>query len=312
MTPYSLAGKRVWVSGHRGMAGSAVVRRLAREDCEVVTIGRDLVDQRDPSAVRDWMAETKPQAVFVCAGTVGGIMANMQRPADFLYDNMMIAANVIDAAHRHGVEKLLYLGSSCIYPRLASQPMTEDMLLTGPLEPTNDAYAVAKIAGIKMCQAYRQQHGRDFIAAMPTNLYGPGDNYHPQDSHVVAALIRRIHDAKVAGVDEVVLWGSGKPQREFLHCDDLADGLVHIMCTYSDSPHINIGTGIEHTILDLAHAIATAVGFRGHFSFDRSKPDGMPRKVLDVSRLRALGWSATTPLDKGLLNAYSWFLENAA
>ncbi|WP_096701988.1 GDP-L-fucose synthase [Magnetospirillum sp. 15-1] len=311
MISSALEGKRVWVAGHRGMAGSALVRRLQRENCRILTVDRAQVDLRDPAAVQAWVQANRPQAVFVCAGKVGGILANSQYPADFLYDNLMIAANTIHAAHLAKVEKLVYLGSSCIYPRMAAQPMTEDMLLTGPLEPTNEGYAIAKIAGIKMCQTYRRQYGDDFVSAMPTNLYGPGDNYHPENSHVVAALIQRIHGAKMAGASSVALWGTGEPVREFLFCDDLADALVHIMGHYSDEPHINVGTGIEHSIRELAGAVADTIGFTGDFACDLTKPDGMPRKVMDVSRLRALGWSAKTPLRDGLAVAYEWFRRQA-
>lgn len=306
---FDLAGKRVWVAGHRGMAGGALVRRLSREDCQVLTVDRDQVDLRDPAAVQAWVLANRPDAAFVCAGKVGGILANSLYPAEFLYDNLMIAASTIHAAHLAGVRKLVYLGSSCIYPRSATQPMTEDQLLTGPLEPTNEAYAVAKITGIKLCQSYRRQFGADFVSAMPTNLYGPGDNYHPENSHVVAALIRRMHEAVQQGRDTVTLWGSGKPLREFLFCDDLADALVHIMRHYSDEPHINVGTGIEHSILDLARAVAATVGFQGRFEFDPNKPDGMERKVMDVGKLRALGWHAPTALEDGLVQAYDWFVR---
>jgi GDP-L-fucose synthase len=307
---YSLKGKRVWVAGHKGMAGSAIVRRLATEGCEILTVDRKRVDLTQQRAVEEWMAAARPQAVFVAAAKVGGILANMTRPAEFLYDNLILEANIVHAAYRVGVEKLLFLGSSCIYPRGAPQPMPEDALLTGPLEPTNEWYAVAKIAGIKLCQAYRQQYGCDFISAMPTNLFGSGDNYNLQEGHVAAALQVKIHHAKVTGAPTVELWGTGTPRREFLYVDDMADGLVHIMQHYSDAPHLNIGTGTDITIRELAELIAKVAGYRGEFVYDRSKPDGMPRKVMDVSRLAALGWSAKTPLEEGFRRAYEWYVEN--
>jgi len=307
---YSLAGKRVWVAGHRGMAGSAIVRRLEREDCHVLTVGRSEVDLRDQAATLSWMTGARPQAVFFAAGTVGGIMANSTRPAEFLYDNLAMVTNAVSAARQTGVEKLLYLGSSCIYPRLAPQPMAEEALLTGPLEPTNEWYAIAKIAGIKLCQAFRRQWGCEFISAMPTNLYGPGDNYHPEHSHVVAALIRRAHEAKVSGAPELVVWGTGTPLREFLGADDLGDACVFLMKSYSAEQHVNVGTGIEHSIRQLAEAVAKVVDYRGRLVFDVSKPDGMPRKVMDVGRMARLGWKASTGLEDGLHAAYAWYLAN--
>jgi GDP-L-fucose synthase len=307
---YSLKGKRVWVAGHKGMAGSAIVRRLASEGCEIVTVDRKQVDLTQQRAVEDWMAAARPQAVVVAAAKVGGILANMTRPAEFLYENLILEANIVHAAYRVGVEKLLFLGSSCIYPRGAPQPMPEDALLTGPLEPTNEWYAVAKIAGIKLCQAYRQQYGCDFISAMPTNLFGSGDNYNLQEGHVAAALQVKIHHGKVTGAPTVELWGTGTPRREFLYVDDMADGLVHIMKHYSDAPHLNIGTGADITIRELAELIARVAGYRGEFVYDRSKPDGMPRKVMDVSRLAALGWQAKTPLEEGFRRAYEWYVAN--
>lgn len=310
MAEYELAGKRVWVAGHRGMSGSALVRRLQQENCEILTADRAQLDLTDPAAVRAWVANNRPQAAFICAGKVGGILANSLYPADFIYDNLMIAANAIHAAFNGGVEKLVYLGSSCIYPRTSPQPISENMLLTGALEPTNEPYAIAKIAGIKLCQSFRRQYGADFNSAMPTNLYGPGDNYHPQNSHVVAALIRRIHDAKTSGAPQAVLWGSGTVRREFLFSEDLADSLVFIMRHYSDEQHINVGTGVETTIAELARVIAEVVGFTGEFTQDLSKPDGVERKVMDVSRLAALGWRAPTSLKDGLTKAYDWFLQN--
>jgi GDP-L-fucose synthase len=309
---YSLAGKRVWVAGHRGMAGSAIVRRLAGEGCEILTAGRAELDLRDQAAVRNWMERIRPQAVFVAAATVGGIHANSTRPAEFLYDNLVIETNLIEAAWRSGVEKLLFMGSSCIYPRLAPQPMTEDMLLSGPLEPTNEWYAVAKIAGIKLCQAFRRQYGCDFISAMPTNLYGLGDRYDLMQGHVAAALIMKTHAAKTAGQPTVELWGSGTPMREFLFSEDLADGLVFLMRHYSGEEHVNIGTGTEISIRDMAEATARAVGWSGDFVYDTAKPDGAPRKVMDVSRLAAMGWRAKTALADGLAQSYAWYLENVA
>jgi GDP-L-fucose synthase len=311
-TEYSLRGKRVWVAGHRGMAGSALVRRLAAEGCELLTVGREALDLRRQEAVEAWMAAQRPQAVFVAAATVGGILANSTRPAEFLYDNLAIETHLIHAAWRTGVEKLLFLGSSCIYPRLAAQPMTEGQLLTGPLEPTNEWYAIAKIAGIKLCQAYRRQYGCDFISAMPTNLYGPGDNYDPQSSHVAAAMQVKVHRAKETGAPTIEIWGSGAPRREFLCVDDLADALVFMMQRYSDEGHLNVGTGSEVTIRELAQIVARVAGWAGEFVYDRSKPDGMPRKVMNVSKLAALGWTARTPLEEGLRHAYAWYTARAA
>ena len=308
---YSLAGKRVWVAGHRGMAGSAVVRRLAAENCEILTVTRAEVDLRRQAEVEAWMEKSQPQAVFLAAATVGGILANATRPAEFLYDNLAIEANIIHAARRTGVEKLLLLGSSCIYPRLAPQPMTEEQLLTGPLESSNEWYAVAKIAGIKLCQAYRRQYGCDFVSAMPTNLYGPGDNYDLEQGHVAAALQVKVHRAKLNGAPHIELWGTGTPKREFLFVDDLADALVFLMKHYSGEAHINVGTGEEITIRELAQLIARIAGYHGEIVYDRSKPDGTPRKVMDVSRLTALGWKATTPLEEGFRTAYRWYVDNA-
>ena len=308
---YALAGKRVYVAGHRGMVGSAIVRRLAAEDCDVLTATRaelDLIDQR---AVRDWMELHRPQALFLAAATVGGILANDSRPADFLYDNLMIEANLIEAAHRAGVEKLLFLGSSCIYPKLAPQPIGEDALLTGPLEPTNEWYAIAKIAGIKLAAAYRRQHGRDFISAMPTNLYGPGDNFDLNSSHVLPALIRKAHEAKSAG-GTLTMWGTGAPRREFLHVDDCADACVRLMKTYSDEGHVNVGSGEDLSIADLTRLVADVVGFEGEIVQDMSKPDGTPRKLMSADRLRAIGWAPRVPLREGIAATYDWFLREAA
>lgn len=315
MTPsvpvrYDLKGKRVFVAGHRGMVGAALVRRLATEDCEIVVLERREGDLRDQAAVRAFMADRRPDAVILAAARVGGIQANDTYPADFLYDNLMIEANVIEAAFRQEVEKLLFLGSSCIYPRLAPQPITEDALLTGPLEPTNEWYAIAKIAGIKLCQAYRRQHGCDYIAAMPTNLYGPGDNFDLEKSHVIPALIRKAHEAKLRGDDRLVIWGTGKPLREFLHVDDAADALVHLLKVYSGAEHVNVGSGVDLPIIDLAHLVARVVGFAGRIETDPSKPDGTPRKLMDASRLRALGWNPRRDLEAGLADAYRWFREN--
>ncbi len=308
---FELAGRRVWVAGHGGMVGRALVRRLAAEDCEVLTVGHHEVDLRDQATTQAWIADRKPDAIFVAAATVGGILANDARPAEFLYDNLMIAANIIDAAWQSGTAKLLFLGSSCIYPRNADQPMREDALLSGPLEPTNQWYAVAKIAGIKLCQAYRRQYGADFISAMPTNLYGPGDNFDLRSSHVVPALIRKCHEAKVAGRDRVEIWGTGRPRREFLFVDDLADALVHLLRVYSDDAHINVGSGEEVSIAELAQTVAEVVGFEGGFAYDSTKPDGTPRKLLDTSRLEALGWRPKTTLRDGLAKAYAAFLADS-
>lgn len=309
---FDLKGKRVWVAGHRGMAGSAIVRRLASEDCECVTAARGELDLRRQSDVEAWVDAMKPDAVFVAAGRVGGIVANNTQPVDFLYDNLLIEANVIATAYRAGVDKLLFLSSSCSYPRLAPQPMTEDALLSGPLEPTNQWYAVAKIAGMKLTEAYRRQHGADFISVMPTNLYGPGDNYHPEHSHVPAALIRRFHEAKVGGRQEVAVWGTGRPRREFLAVDDLADACVFLMKNYSGAQALNIGTGTDISIADFARLVADVVGFPGRIVFDTSRPDGAPQKLLDVARLTALGWKAAIPLKDGLARAYADFLAAGA
>ena len=307
---FPLAGKRVLVAGHKGMAGSSIVRRLKQENCEILTADREDVDMMRQADVEDWLATLKPDALFLAAAKVGGIHANNTRPAEFLYDNLVIETNVIHAAYRSGVKKLLFLGSSCIYPRDAPQPIKEEALLTGPLEPTNDAYALAKIAGIKLCQAYRKQYGCDFISAMPTNLFGPGDRYDLESGHVVAALIMKIHAAKLEGAEQVVLWGTGTPLREFLYTEDLADGLVFLMKHYSAESHLNLGTGQEHTIRQLAQAIAKAAGWSGEFVQDTSKPDGMKRKVMDVSRLAALGWTAKTPFDDGIKAAYDWYVAH--
>ena len=305
---YDLAGKRVFVAGHRGMVGGAIVRRLATEDCELLTADRAALDLKDQAAVRAWFARNKPEAVFLAAAHVGGILANDSFPADFLYDNLMIEANIIEAAHREGVEKLLFLGSSCIYPKFAPQPIPEDALLTGPLEPTNEWYAIAKIAGIKLCQAYRRQHGADFISAMPTNLYGPGDNFDLDSSHVIPALIRKAHEAKVNG-KAMIVWGSGTPKREFLHVDDCADACVFLLKRYSDEEHVNVGSGSDISIAELARLICDVVGYRGSITHDRTKPDGTPRKLMDTSKLEMLGWVPTIGLEEGVASVYRWFLE---
>lgn len=308
---YSLSGKRVWVAGHRGMVGAALVRALeARGDVTVLTAPRPGVDLRNQSQVRGWLQQAQPQVVLLAAAKVGGILANNTYPADFLYDNLMIEANVIDGAHEVHAEKLLFLGSSCIYPKLAEQPIREDALLTAPLEPTNEWYAIAKIAGIKLCQAYRKQHGRDFISAMPANLFGPHDNYDLNSSHVLPALIRKIHEAKVAGEREVVLWGTGTPLREFMHVDDLASACLFLTENYSDAPHVNVGVGYEVSIRELAEIIANVVGYKGAFRQDTSKPDGTPRKLMDSSRLRDMGWTPAIGLEDGIRHAYLWFLDN--
>jgi GDP-L-fucose synthase len=309
--PFELKGKTVFVAGHRGMVGGALLRRLAQENVELLTIKRSEVDLRDQAAVNKWFAAKRPQAVFLAAAKVGGIIANNTLRGEFLYDNLMIATNVIHAAHVNGTEKLMFLGSSCIYPKLAAQPLREDSMLTGPLEPTNEPYAIAKIAGIKMVEAYRRQYGCNFINVMPTNLYGPGDNYHPEYSHVVAALIRRFHEAKIAGVSSVEVWGTGMPRREFLYVDDMADACVHLMKTYSDEELVNIGTGEDITIAEFARVVAATVGYTGSISFDPSRPDGTPRKLLDVSRLAKLGWSARTSLQDGIKLAYQAYLRES-
>src|SRR6195952_5461617 len=308
-TPFDLKGKSVFVAGHRGMVGSALVRRLAQEGAELLTVGRREVDLRDQAAVAGWFAKARPQAVFLAAAKVGGIVANNTLRAEFIYENLIIAANVIHAAHLNGAEKLMFLGSSCIYPKLAPQPLREDSMLTGPLEPTNERYAIAKIAGIKMVEAYRSQYGSDFINVMPTNLYGRGDNYHPEYSHVVAALIRRFHEARVSGVNNVVVWGTGTPRREFLYVGDMADACVHLMKTYSEEELVNIGTGEDITIAEFARVVAATVGYTGGISFDTSRPDGTPQKLLDVSRLAKLGWRARTSLEDGIKLAYQAYLS---
>ncbi|RAS07151.1 GDP-L-fucose synthase [Ensifer adhaerens] len=310
MVTYPLLGKRVWVAGHRGMVGSALVRRLEREGCELLTVTRDKVDLKDQVAVRHWMNQKKPEAVFLAAARVGGIFANDTYPADFLYDNLMIEANIIEAAFQIGVEKLLFLGSSCIYPKLADQPISEDALLTGPLESTNEWYAIAKIAGIKLAQAFRRQHGCDFISVMPTNLYGPGDNFDLETSHVIPALMRKAHEAMVQNSDHLTIWGTGSPRREFLHVDDCADGCVHLMKVYSGHDHVNIGFGEDLTILELAQLVCEVVGFNGEIRLDMSKPDGTPRKLMNSQKIRGLGWAPAVSLRDGLMQSYKWLLDN--
>jgi GDP-L-fucose synthase len=308
-TPFELKGKTVFVAGHRGMVGAALTRRLASENVELLTATRSELDLCDQAAVFKWFAEKRPQVVFLAAAKVGGIVANNTLRGEFIYDNLIIATNVIHAAHVNGAEKLMFLGSSCIYPKLAGQPLREDSMLTGPLEPTNEPYAIAKIAGIKMVEAYRSQYGADFVNVMPTNLYGSGDNYHPEYSHVVAALIRRFHEAKQSGVAEVVVWGTGTPRREFLYVDDMADACVHLMKNYSSDELVNIGTGEDITIAEFARVVAGAIGYTGKISFDPSRPDGTPRKLLDVSRLAQLGWRARTSLAGGIKLAYQAYLS---
>lgn len=309
---YSLKGKRVFVAGHRGMAGSAIVRRLEREDCEILSIERAALDLRRQGDVEAWFAAHRPHAVFLAAGTVGGIMANATRPAEFLTDNLLIELNTIETAYRSGVEKLLFLGSSCIYPKFAAQPIREEELLTGALEPTNEPYAIAKIAGVKLCETYRRQYGSDFISAMPTNLFGPGDSYAPGSAHVLPALIDRAHKAKTEGLSELVVWGSGTPRREFLYVDDLADACVFLMQRYSGPEHLNVGFGDDIAIADLAAMIANIVGFEGRVVLDPTKPDGTPRKLLDTGRLAAMGWRPKVDFSEGLSRAYRWYLDNVA
>ncbi|WP_439361168.1 GDP-L-fucose synthase family protein [Bradyrhizobium sp. DASA03007] len=303
--PFKLAGETIHVAGHRGMVGSALVRRLAREDVKLVTADRREVDLCNQAAVFGWFAKMRPRVVFLAAAKVGGIVANDTLRAEFSYDNIAIAANVIHAAHLNVLKKLMFLGSSCIYPKLAEQPLREDSMLSGPLEPTNEPYAIAKIAGIKMAKVYRSQYGCDFISVMPTNLYGPRDNYHSQFSHVVAALIRRFHEAKISGAKSVIVWGTGTPRREFLYVDDMADACMHLMKTYSSAALINIGTGEDITIGKFARVVAGVVGYHGEIKFDASRPDGTPRKLLDVSRLANLGWRAQTSLEDGIGRAYA-------
>ena len=303
-----LTGKRIYVAGHTGMAGSAIIRRLASERCEIITATRAKLDLTRQADVETFLGESKPHIVIVAAARVGGIRANMDFPVDYLVDNLAIAQNLVVGSHKVAVKKLLMLGSTCIYPRDAKQPMNEEQFLTGPFEPTNEWYALAKTAAIKLCQAYRTQYGDDYVSIMPTNLYGPGDNYHPVESHVVAALIRKFHEAKANGAREVVVWGTGAPQREFLYIDDLADACVFVLKNYSDPEILNIGVGRDIAIAEFARTVAKVIGFSGTITFDPSMPDGMPRKLVDVTRLNALGWKAKTSLEDGLRQAYADFL----
>lgn len=309
---FKLAGKRVWVAGHRGMVGSALVRRLEREDCSLIKVERDDVDLLRQAEVEAWLPQANADIVVIAAAKVGGILANDTYPADFMYENLMIATNIIHAAHIVGVEKLLFLGSSCIYPRLAPQPIPETALLSGPLEPTNQWYAIAKIAGTMLCQAYRRQHGSDFITAMPTNLYGSGDNFDLASGHVVPALIAKAYAAKAQDAASFEVWGTGCPRREFLFVDDLADALVYLLKHYSGHEQINVGTGSDVTITELVQLVCETVGFNGDLRFLADKPDGTPRKLLDVSHLKALGWSHQTELREGLARTYEWFVEHQA
>jgi GDP-L-fucose synthase len=309
---FPLQGKRFWVAGHNGMVGSALTRRLKGEGCELLSVDRaglDLTQQRD---VDRWVEAARPDAIFLAAARVGGIMANSTRPADFLYENVTIAGNVVEASRRHGVAKLMVLGSSCIYPRLAEQPITEEALLSGPLEPTNQWYAIAKIAALKLAQAYRLQHGCDFISAMPTNRYGPGDNFDLAEGHVLPSLMRKAHEAKLRGDRQLTIWGTGTPRREFLHVDDCADALVFLMQTYSDAAQVNVGWGEDLTIRELAEAVCEVVGFRGEIATDPTKPDGTPRKLMSARKLRAMGWRPRIPLKSGLQEVYRWFLDTVS
>lgn len=307
---FRLSGKRIWVAGHRGMVGSAIVRRLQRENCEVLTVKKDELDLRESSNTRRWIETVKPDAIFLAAARAGGILANDTYPVEFLYDNLMIEANVIEAAYRANVQKVLFLGSSCIYPKFAPQPIPEDALLTGPLEPTNEWYAIAKIAGIKLCQAYRKQFGCDFISAMPTNLFGPGDNFNLERSHVIPALMRKAHEAKTNGEAQIVIWGSGTPRREFLHVDDCADACVYLLKYYSAPEHVNVGTGKDIEIGELAQLVCDVVGFVGSIERDLTKPDGTPRKLMSADKIRELGWRPKISLRDGLERTYQWYQAN--
>ena len=309
---YSLAGKRVWVAGHRGMVGAAIVRRLKNIDCEILTASRAELDLTRQKDVEIWVGKSKPDAIFMAAARVGGILANSSYPVDFLMENMQIETSVFSAAHACGVNRMMFLGSSCIYPRLTAQPMKEDSLLTGPLEPTNQWYAIAKIAGVMMAQAYRRQFGRDYISCMPTNLYGPGDNFNLQESHVLSALIVKAHQAKEANTNSFEVWGTGGAQREFLYVDDMAEACVFLMGHYSAGEPINVGYGEDIAIRDVAQAVAKAVGFSGAITNDLSRPDGMPRKLMDSSKINALGWRASTGLEDGIAKTYAWYLEHEA
>jgi GDP-L-fucose synthase len=306
---YDLSNKKIWVAGHRGMVGSALVRRLHSENCTVITATRQELDLKRQDEVERFVQTNRPDAIILAAAKVGGILANDAFPADFLYDNLIIEANIFEAAHRNGVDRLLFLGSSCIYPKFAPQPISEDALLTGPLEPTNEWYAVAKIAGIKLAEAYRKQHGRDYISAMPTNLYGPGDNFDLQSSHVLPALIHKAHVAKVTGASEIAIWGTGKPRREFLHVDDCADALVFLLKNYSDAQHVNVGSGEDIEIIELARLVCRVVGYEGKIVHDLSKPDGTPRKLMSTDKLKNMGWKPRISLEEGIRAVYDWFLQ---
>jgi GDP-L-fucose synthase len=310
LASYDLIGKRVWIAGHGGMVGSALTRRLASEGCQLLTIGRRELDLRDQSATRQWLADRRPEAILISAATVGGILANDSRPAEFLYDNLAIAANIIHAAAQLKVQKLMFLGAACIYPRLAPQPISEDSLLQGAPEPTNEWYTVAKIAGVKLCQAYRKQFACDFISAVPANLYGPDDHFDPLTSHVIPSLLMRADEAKKSRAAEFSVWGTGKPIREFMYVDDCADALVFLMKTYSDARPINIGTGQEISTGELAREVSEVVGFTGRLTFDHTKPDGAPRKALDSARIRKIGWRPKVALRAGLERTYRWYLQN--
>jgi len=309
---FTLTGKRVWIAGHKGMVGQALVRRLEKEGCHILKVARTKLDLTRQQDVEDWMAEEKPEVVFLAAAKVGGIHANRTQPANFIYDNISIGTNVLHGAWKTGVEKLLFLGSSCIYPRLAHQPMREEDLLSGPMEPSNQWYAIAKITGIKLCQAYRRQYGCDFISAQPTNLYGNGDHFNLETGHVLPSLMLKAHQAKKAKKDFLDVWGSGNARREFLHVEDLADALVHLMQNYSDEIQINVGTGQDISIRELAELICEIVGFEGYLKFDPEMPDGPPRKLLNIDRISELGWAPQINLEQGIVSAYEWYLENVA
>ncbi|EJC69591.1 nucleoside-diphosphate-sugar epimerase [Rhizobium leguminosarum bv. viciae WSM1455] len=306
---YDLSNKKIWVAGHRGMVGSALVRRLRSENCTVIAATRQELDLKRQDEVERFVQTNRPDAIILAAAKVGGILANDTFPADFLYDNLIIEANIFEAAHRNGVDRLLFLGSSCIYPKFAPQPISEDALLTGSLEPTNEWYAVAKIAGIKLAEAYRKQHGRDYISAMPTNLFGPGDNFDLRSSHVLPALIRKAHLAKVMGASEIAIWGTGKPRREFLHVDDCADALVFLLKNYSDAQHVNVGSGEDIEIIELARLVCRVVGYEGKIAHDLSKPDGTPRKLMSTDKLKNMGWKPRITLEEGIRAVYDWFLQ---
>ena len=307
---YELAGKRIWVAGHTGMVGSAVCRRLETEDCEILTVPRAELDLLRQSDVEAWCAQEKPDAVIVCAARVGGILANDTYPADFIYQNLTLETNIIHSAYKTGVEKLIFLGSSCIYPKHAAQPIKEDALLTGPLEATNEWYAIAKIAGIKLCQAYRKQYGCNFISAMPTNLYGPGDNFDLETSHVVPALLRKAHEAHIHDQKYMEVWGTGNVRREFLYVDDCAAGIIFLLKNYSDNQHVNLGAGSDITVRELAEQIKLTAGFAGALKFDPAKPDGTPRKLLDTTLINDLGWQPKVELSKGLCDTFKWYLDH--